>query len=553
MNQKFLVVLVIVVLVVGGVYLAFPTLRERLASDKNETINLDYVQVERGTLSSSVSATGSVEPRAETVLTFETSGRIVELQARENEPVTKGMVLTRLDTARSAESVLQAKAALAGAEAQLAKVMAGPRLGEVSAAQAAVDAAEAGLAAAKAEVDRAKAQMEQVLAGATEADIAMAQSAVDSAQAQLDQLLASPDPDSVQVAKLNWELAQNSLWQAQLQWDDIKDEDWVPDLQKNLAQGNVNAALISATIAEYQYKLAGKGASEEQIRIAQAAVRQAQAQLDKVKAGASEAEIAIAQAAIDATEAQVKAAQAQVDQARAQLETLLAGASEQEIALAQAQVDQARASLRQAELALDGAVIVAPFDGVVSLVHAELNELIAPNMPVISLIDAAEFHIDVSVDEVDVGQIAVGQRVEITLDAFREGNILEGTVAYIAPTATMDAGIVSYLVRIAIGPTDLTLRSGLTANASIITEVREDVVLVPNVAIAIDSESGRKYVDRKTLTGIESVEIETGLTTDLFSEVVSGLNEGDSVVVSSASYREQFREMMGSAFTGGGQ
>jgi multidrug efflux pump subunit AcrA (membrane-fusion protein) len=117
----------------------------------------------------------------------------------------------------------------------------------------------------------------------------------------------------------------------------------------------------------------------------------------------------------------------------------------------------------------------------------------------------------------------------------------------------MDAGIVSYLVRITVASTDLTLRSGLTANASIITQVREDVVLVPNLAIAIDSETGHKYVDRKTLTGIEPVEIETGLTTDQFSEVVSGLKEGDSVVVSSASYREQFREMMGSAFTGGGR
>lgn len=552
MNRKLLIIIVIIAVVAGGVYLAFPTLQGLLAGNNNEEINLEYVQVERGTLSSAVSATGSVEPRAETVLTFETSGRIVELLVKENDVVAKGMVLAKLDTARLTESVLQAKAALTGAKAQLAQVLAGPRTGEIASAKAAVAAAEAGLAAAQADLDRAEAQLDHILEGATEADIAIAQSGVDSAQAQLDQLLAGPEKESVEIARLNWELARNTLWQSQLERDAVKGRRGVPNYQKELADAAVGATEISTTIAQLQYQLAGQGATDEAIRIAQAAVRQARAQLEKVQAGASESEIAMAQAGVDAAKAQVEAAQAQVDQAKAQLETLQAGASEEEIALAQAQVDQAKATLRQAELALDGAAIVAPFDGVVALVHSDLHELIATNMPVISLIDAGAFHIDVSVDEVDVGHIAVGQRVEITLDAFRE-EALEGAVAYVAPTATMDAGIVSYLVRITIVPTDLTLRSGLTANASIITQVHEDVVLVPNLAIAIDPETGQKYVDRKTLTGIEPVEIETGLTTDLFSEVVSGLKEGDSVVVSSASYREQFREMMGSAFTGGGR
>ena len=553
MNRKLLVVIVIVAVLAGGLYLAWPTLQGLMTSSADsEDADLEYLIVERGTLSSSVSATGSVEPRAETVLSFETSGRIVELLVQENDRVTKGMVLSRLDTARLAESVLQAKAALAGTQAQLAQVMAGPRAGEIASAKAAVAGAEAGLAAAQADLDRAKAQLDQVQAGPTDADLAIAQSAVDSAQAQLDQLLAGPEQQSVEVAKLNWDLAQNALWQTQLERDAIKGRPGVPDYQKSLVDAAVGAAEISTVIAQLQYELAGKGATDEAIRAAQAAVRQAQAQVDKVKAGASKAEIAMAQAGVDAAQAQVAAAQAQVDQAEAQLEILQSGASEEEIALVQAQVDQAQATLRQAELALDGAVIMAPFDGVVAMLHADLNELIAPNVPVISLIDADEFHIDVSVDETDVGKIAVGQDVEITLDAFRD-SVIEGEVDYIAPTATMDAGIVSYLVRINIRPSELTLRSGLTANASIVTEIREDVVLVPNLAISIDPDSGRKYVSKKTLTGIQQVYIETGLTADLFSEVVAGLDDGDTVAVSSLSYREQFREMMGSSFLGGGE
>jgi HlyD family secretion protein len=552
MNRKVLIVIAVVAIAAVGIYFSFPTLQRLVAPMDDKEADLEYLDVERGTLSSAVSATGSVEPRAETALSFETSGRIVELLVQENDSVEKGDVLAGLDTARLAESVLQTKAALAGAEAQVAKVLAGPRTAEVASAKAAVSAAEAGLAAAQADLDRAKAQLDQVAAGPTEADVAIAQSAVDSAQAQLDQLLVGPDEQSVEIARLSWDLARNALWQAQLERDAVKGRRGVPAYQKDLTDAVVGAAEISTVIAQLQHELAGKGATDEAIRVAQEGVRQAQAQLDKVKAGASQAEIDMARAGVDAAKAQVAVAQAQVDQAKAQLELLQSGPSEEDVALAQAQVDQAKATLRQAELALDGAMIVAPLDGVVAMLHADLNELIAPNAPVISLIDAEEFHIDVSVDEADVGKIAVGQDVEITLDAFRD-KVIEGQVDYIAPTATMDAGIVSYLVRIIIGSTDLTLRSGLTANASIITEVHEDVLLVPNLAISIDPESGRKYVSRKTLTGIEEVEIETGLTTDLYSEVVSGLQDGDSVALSSLSSRERFREMMGSTFMGRGE
>lgn len=550
MSRKVIVTIIIVAILGTGLYFSWPTLREWMTSTDEQALDLEYLEIEKGSLSSTVSATGSVEPRAENILSFETSGRIIELLVKENDPVKKGMVLARLDTARLAESVLQAKAALSGAEAQLAKALAGPRPGETAAAEAAVAAAEAGVAAARADLDRAQAQLAQVLAGPTEADMAIVQSAVDSAQAQLEQLLAGPDEQSVEIARLQWELARNMLWQAQLERDAIKGRAQVPGYQKTLADASVGYAEISTVITQLQHELAGKGATGEAIRVAQAAVRQAQAQADKVKAGASEAEVAIAQAGVDAAKAQLKATQAQVDQAKAQLEIVQAGASEQDIALAQAQVDQARATLRQAELALNGAVIEAPFEGVVAMLHADLNELIAANMPAISLVDAKKFHIDVSVDETDVGQIAVGQRVEITLDAFRD-QVLEGEIEYIAPTATLDLGIVSYLVRISIGPTDTTLRSGLTANATIITEVREDILLVPNLAISIDPESGQTYVERKTTTGVERVEIETGLTTALLSEVVSGLEAGDQVAVSSLSYREQFREMMGASFLGG--
>jgi multidrug efflux pump subunit AcrA (membrane-fusion protein) len=84
----------------------------------------------------------------------------------------------------------------------------------------------------------------------------------------------------------------------------------------------------------------------------------------------------------------------------------------------------------------------------------------------------------------------------------------------------------------------------MTVNAEIVTYQREDVLLVPNRAIWIDAENGQPFVERRLGEDISTVNIEQGLANDEFSEVLSGLNEGDTLVVRSVSVRERFREMM---------
>jgi multidrug efflux pump subunit AcrA (membrane-fusion protein) len=163
----------------------------------------------------------------------------------------------------------------------------------------------------------------------------------------------------------------------------------------------------------------------------------------------------------------------------------------------------------------------------------------------------SQFRIEADVDETDIGWITVGQEVAITFDAF-PGETLEGRVVSIAPLASVDVGIVTYRVTVESEPTDLPLRGGMTATTEIVKEQREDVLLVPNLAISIDPASGRTFVTRQAGADVQRVEITTGLSTDALSEVTAGLEEGDVLVISSLSAREQFREMMGSSFLGGG-
>jgi RND family efflux transporter MFP subunit len=221
------------------------------------------------------------------------------------------------------------------------------------------------------------------------------------------------------------------------------------------------------------------------------------------------------------------------------------------IAAAEAKVEQAQVAVDSARLALNRASLTAPLDGTVARVEIQVGESIGPQLPAITLVGDSQFTIEADVDEADIGGIQVGLQALITFDAF-PGQTLEGQVVTIAPLASVDLGIVSYRVTVESGPTELPLRAGMTATTEIIKDRREGVLLVPNRAIALDPGTGRKFVDRQTAAGYERVEIATGLASDLFSEVLAGLEEGDELLISSSSDREQFREIMGSSLPGGG-
>jgi HlyD family secretion protein len=246
----------------------------------------------------------------------------------------------------------------------------------------------------------------------------------------------------------------------------------------------------------------------------------------------------------------VSAAQAQVDIAQAQLELLLAGTTPEQIAVAEAQVEQAEVSLDSARLAMERAILRAPMRGTVASVDVEVGESVGPQIPALTLTGEGDFRIEADVDESDIGWMAVGQNVTIEFDAF-PGHTLQGRVVAIAPLASVDIGVVSYRVTIESERTDLPLRAGMTANTEILKEQRHDVLLVPNLAIYVDPDSGRKIVTRQSASGEQRVEIATGLSTDLFSEVTAGLEESDVLIISSPSAREQFREMMNSSLLGG--
>lgn len=336
----------------------------------------------------------------------------------------------------------------------------------------------------------AEASFARTSKGATQDDIYAAQSSVATAQANLDDLGNGAAAIDIQQAKLAIDQAKNSLWGAQSSRDSTLGKPNVDPGQK----GQVEASVANAEIA----------------------VQNAQLNYDKL---------------IGSTKAStIQSANNQLIQAQASLAKLLASPSKEDIAVAQAQVDQAKLSLQVAQKKLGDMVLKAPVAGILATWSLHVGDTVAASTAASTqtgvLIDDSKYHIDVSIDETEIGKVAVGQKTTVVLDAFST-TTLTGTVSAVSLVGTTTQGIVYYNVRIDLDKTDLPIRPALTASVSIIAQHKENVLLVPSRAVKRDTQG--TYVTIQTLGGSQRTSVTIGISNGTLTEVVDGLKEGDRV------------------------
>jgi HlyD family secretion protein len=359
---------------------------------------------------------------------------------------------------------------------------------------------ELNVAQAEATLQINETRLAQTRAGPEPADIAAATAAVESAQASLDRLLAGPSANDLQSAKLNVDAARNQLWSAQAQRDSIKGNPLS-------TQASIDAAEAQVLVAEVNVQLTEP-----------------------------------------ASEADISLARSQLAQAEAQLQKLQQMPSEEDIAVAEAQVEQAKAALEQAELRLADAILTAPSSATVLATNARVGELVGAAVPVVILADLEMYHVETSIDETDIGRVQLGQDATIALDAFPDVT-LSGRVTRVDPLGQVTQGVVSYDVQVRVISNEVPLRPNMTAIVDIVVDRREGVLVVPNRAIRRET-GGRRYVEILSGDEVKQRFVTTGLGNELVTEIVSGVDEGENVVVSAP--RENVLEQFGGGFSFGG-
>jgi HlyD family secretion protein len=268
-------------------------------------------------------------------------------------------------------------------------------------------------------------------------------------------------------------------------------------------------------------------AQRAELSSARATVESARAQADEACLAAALAEKELQR--VETLHAQGIASEQNLDLLSSERDRSRAGC-----AAGQAAVGQASTRVVAAEVQLAFTELRAPFAGTVAEVSTEIGEYITPSPPglpippVIDLLDPESVYVSAPIDEVDSERVRVGQRVRLTVDS-RPDEQFDGTVARVAPYV-LDVLEQNRTVEVEVEVSDPAKLAGVlpgtSADAEVILERREDALRIPAAAVA---EGGIVLVLREGL--LEEREIETGLRNWRFVEVLSGLAEGERVVV----------------------
>ncbi len=538
----------------------------------------DTVKVARGNLVQTVEATGKIQSSNDLSLRFEAAGTLGEVKVKEGDTVKAGAVLMSLRAA-------DLNAAVAQAQASLNQRIAGANVNERAYYQAAADSAKADwertksdavntIITAQAALDTAKNNLK--LAEGGESSLIVTQSYDDTVallQATLSKLddgltqadnilgidntlanydfkdyLSLLDTGKISAAKAAYQTAREARNQSRNLISPLNTGSThgaidlaLPAAKDALAKMNILltdvAQVLEATSPVGTISQTSLDAKKTIIGTTRAGIttqytsmiNQEQAIFD-AKNSYNTYQVAYNKATNDLSAAQTTAAsmvaikEAAYNQALANLQNKIEPTREVDLA-------PLRAALSQAVANRDKAILRAPVDGVVAKVNKKVGESVSPTEVAVEFI-SPHFEIDVDIPETDVSKLKLNDTVSITLDAFGDDVKFSGKVVSIDPASTNIQDVVYYKVKVSLDDTDKAIKPGMTANVTIATDHRENVLYIVSRAVRTNSEKYvRVLVDAKTGT-TKDVPVVIGLKADDDKvEIVSGLQEGDSVLI----------------------
>jgi HlyD family secretion protein len=366
--------------------------------------------------------------------------------------------------------------------------------------------------------------------------------------------LAELDPTSLPQSVLN---AQNALAADQKALDNL--------LNSNVARANTEVALITAekNLVSAQQAVQSKqfqNASQSQIEVSQANLIMAQNALDNAttiynnnKARSSTDPV------YAAALSQFAAAQQKFYQAQANLNYAVSLPNPLDVQLASANLDLAQANYldakrnweevkdgpnpvdvaaAQAKVAADQAIInqakpTSPISGTITLINNKPGDLVSNGMQAFQIDDMSHLYVDVSVSEVDIDNVQMGQKVDLTFDAVAN-KTYPGVVSQITKVGTVSNGVVNYNVTVELQQSDPNVLPGMTASANINIPGPQNVILVPNRAIRTVNGQRVVYIQRNG--NLVALPVTLGMTTSSQSEVTGGpVRQGMLIVLNPPS------------------
>lgn len=474
-----------------------------------------FVPVTQGSITETVSVTGNTTPVQSLDLGFQNGGTIAAVYKNQGDSVQQGDILAKLDTSGLNAQLAQAQAGVDAAQATLEKLQAGPTPENIQISQTALTSAQQTLANTYASVSNA------VSSAFAEAN--------DAVRNQIAPFFSNPESTNPQ---LTFTISDSQVLN-RVQFERIEASQELNAWQNELASTTPMASTSTLTMmlsnaAHHITVIENLMTDVSTAIIDETSLPPTTTAAYKTDAASAVTDTDSASNSINTISQNIASEQAAVAQAQAQLDLTLAGSTTQDIAAQQAAVEQAQANEQSVQVQIQEASLVSPISGVVTVQNAKVGQVAVPGQTVTTVISNNNLEIDTEVPETDIGKVSVGDAVDITFDAF-PGQTFTGKVFYIDPAETIVSGVVDYLVKVNLNQPNPDIKSGLTANLTIETQTDQNALILPQYAI-IQNVSGT-FVDILQNGSETQVPVTLGIQDQSGNvEVASGVTKGEQVI-----------------------
>ena len=510
-----------------------------LTTALEDTLNI-YV-AEMSDLKNTVSETGIVKIADETGLSFKYGGIINNIYVQIGEKVTRGDSLARVESGEFNAQYQQTEASVKSAQAQLDQLIAGATQSDINLAKARVESAKVNLKNKEISLDNIRLDADLDIESAYQDSVEALNSAyLNIYNTYIDADLIERtyfgnfDQESVTVrsAISRLEVTKNSandlISNAVMDSDYLNINTSLSEIKNLLIDTYSDLVIIRDIMENNSYTATISSTNKTLIDTAKTTINTARTTMtNTIQTIASTKVTNITN--ISSAEALIRSAERSLDEINKSLEKLLAGPTPENISIYEARVAQTKAERSMLVNKLSTSIIRAPSDGQVVRIEKRIGEAVGGAQTVISFLPEKPFQIETEIYEEDVTILKIGNPVEISLVAFPD-EIVMGTVSSIDPVEIIINGVVYYKVSIDFDNEIDELKSGMTADISIVTSEEKNVLIVPESALL--KNNGNYLIKVLEKNEVKEYETEIGMRGDEgMVEILSGINDGDKIVL----------------------
>ncbi|MFA5126604.1 MAG: efflux RND transporter periplasmic adaptor subunit [Patescibacteria group bacterium] len=503
-----------------------------------------------------VEVTGQVESADDINLNFLTTGTLQEVPVKVGDQVKAEQVLARLQGGDLASQVNNARAALDIAQSDLDQLLAGASAEDIAVTEKQVATAQTTYNTAKDTLANLEKTRDQAMADLRTTGLntlndkyfivkyaldvvydTILDSTADSYLYVNDTSLLNNAKTKYQIAKANYQLIGpmvDTVRASNNQEDILRALDAMRDnLQETSDVLTLTFNVLLSALTNSTYTEAVISTMKTSINTQSTAVNTGLSAVQTAASNLRTQDLSYKNQVIAANNS-IQSALDSLNLAQAQLDLKKAPARSFDIAAAQARVRQAQASLDRAYSDFGDTIIKAPVDGIITQVNFAKGEQSSLTQPIIAMIGLSNLQIEVDVPESDVTKIKVSDPVDIDINAFNDNTKFKGVVTFIDPASTVINGVTYYKIKVVFNEKDERIKAGMTADLTILTASRPQVLVVPSRAVITrdDKHHVQVLLEGKPV----DKEVSIGLKGDnSLIEISSGLNDGEAVIVSTKS------------------